>query len=97
MLSKKFYNNKAISQKEYNIISETITFLKSNYIETKDVGGNIVKADKQTAKKLKDHYTDLTNSIYDNRKQITNNIKFCNKKSNESNNSNKLLLSNIDN
>ena len=56
------------------------------------LGGNIVKADKQTVKKLKDHYTDLTNSIYDNRKQIMDNIKFCNKKTSESNKNRKLLL-----
>ena len=77
LLSKNFYEKKLISPKEYNIIKDTLTFLKTNFIEAEDVDGNIVKSDKQTVKKLKEQHNGITNMLYDNRTQISNNIKTC--------------------
>jgi hypothetical protein len=74
---KKLINQKKITQRKYNEILKTITFLKKSYIETEDVDGNKVKGEKDDVKKLKNHHSDIINTLYDNKDIITENINIC--------------------
>jgi hypothetical protein len=66
------YKNK-LSSKELSFIKDIINFLKTAYIETEDIDGNIVKGEKTSAKKLKDIYKQLLFMFYDNKDMIKQN------------------------
>ena len=60
------YKNKLCSR-ELSFIKDNIEFLRTAYIETEDIDGNIVKGKKTSAKKLKDIYKQLLFMFYDNK------------------------------
>ncbi len=60
------YRNKLCSR-ELSFIKDIIEFLRTAYIETEDVDGNIVKGEKNSARKLKDIYKQLLFMLYDNK------------------------------
>jgi DNA-directed RNA polymerase subunit RPC12/RpoP len=60
------YKNKLCS-KELSFIKDIIEFLRTAYIETEDVDGNIIKGEKTSAKKLKEIYNQLLFMLYDNK------------------------------
>ena len=64
-----------ISRKEYDFVMTSINFLETSFFETEDVDGNIIKADKDTVKKLKEIYKELLYQFYDYRKMVSDNIK----------------------
>ena len=74
-VAEKCYEEKLLTKREYTTIKEVITFLKTAYIETEDMDGNIVKGDKQMVKKLKTLYKKLTHMFYDNREMVNKNMK----------------------
>ena len=63
------YKNKLCSRELY-FIKDNIDFLRTAYIETEDVDGNIVKGEKTSAKKLKDIYKQLLFMFHDNKDMI---------------------------
>ena len=73
-LMEKFKAKKLLSQIEIHTLKETIDFLKNAYLETEDVDGNIVKADKEMARKLKDFYEKIKLMIYNNNDMVNKNI-----------------------
>ena len=60
------YKNKLCSR-ELSFIKNNIKFLRTAYIESEDVEGNIIKGEKTSAKKLKDIYKQLLFMFYDNK------------------------------
>jgi len=78
--AKKFKDQKKISQREYDNISKSLDFLKNSYIETEDVDGNKIKAEKDVIKKLKQYHSEIVNILYDNRNIISENINKCEQK-----------------
>ena len=60
------YRNKLCSR-ELSFIKDIIEFLRTAYIETEDVDGNIVKGEKNSARKLKEIYKQLLFMLYDNK------------------------------
>ena len=70
------YNDEdKLTKREYKILKELIKFLKTAYIETEDVEGNIVKADKDTIKKLKTIHKNIIHMFYNNRSMVGKNMK----------------------
>ena len=63
---RKFSEKNLLTPIEIHTLKETINFLRNAYLETEDVDGNIVKADKDMARKLKDFYDKLKLMIYNN-------------------------------
>ena len=70
-----YISERKISRKEYDFVMTSINFLETSFFETEDVDGNIVKADKDTVKKLKEIYKELLYQFYDYRKMVSDNIK----------------------
>jgi hypothetical protein len=68
------FQNKKITKRDFNLISEITEFLKNSYFETEDVDGNIIKADTNTIKNLKKYYEDIVLLFYNNRDIISKNI-----------------------
>ena len=73
-LMEQFAEKKLLSQIEIHTLKEIINFLKDAYLETEDVDGNIVKADKEMACKLRDFYDKLKLMIYNNNEMVNKNI-----------------------
>ncbi len=73
-LMEKFSEKNLLTPIEIHTLKETINFLKNAYLETEDVDGNIVKADKDMARKLKDFYEKLKLMIYNNNEMVNKNI-----------------------
>ena len=67
------YRNKLCSR-ELSFIKDIIEFLRTAYIETEDIDGNIVKGEKNSARKLKDIYKQLLFMFYDNKYIIKNKL-----------------------
>jgi hypothetical protein len=63
------YKNKLCSR-ELFFINDIIDFLRTAYIETEDIDGNVVKGEKTSAKKLKDIYKQLLFMFHDNKDMI---------------------------
>ena len=63
------YRNKLCSR-ELSLIKDNIEFLRTAYIETEDMEGNIVKGEKNSVRKLKDIYKQLLFMFYDNKNMI---------------------------
>jgi hypothetical protein len=63
------YKNK-LNSRELSFINDIIEFLKTAYIETEDIDGNIVKGEKTSVKKLKNIYKQLLFMFYDNKDVI---------------------------
>ena len=68
------YQNKKITKKDFEIITNIIDFLKYSYFETEDVDGNIIKADSDMIKSLRKHYEDIILLFYNSREIISKNI-----------------------
>jgi hypothetical protein len=87
-LMDKFSEKNLLTPIEIHTLKETINFLKNAYLvgafgstlksfafrETEDVDGNIVKANKDMARKLKDFYEKLKLMIYNNNEMVNKNI-----------------------
>jgi len=73
--AKDYLIEKKISRKEYDFVMSSINFLETSFFEAEDIDGNIVKADKDTVKKLKEIYKELLYQFYDYRKMVSENIK----------------------
>jgi len=73
-LMDKFKIQNLLSQLEVHTLKETINFLKNAYLETEDVDGNLVKANREMARKLKDFYEKLKLMIYNNNEMVNKNI-----------------------
>ena len=70
-----YKNENKLTKRECNILNDLIKFLKTAYIETEDVDGNIVKGDKETIKKLKNFHKEILRMFYNNRTMVGKNIK----------------------
>ncbi len=52
-----------------------VSAVKTAYIETEDIDGNIIKGNKIMVKQLKSLYKKITHMFYDNRAMVGKNIK----------------------
>jgi hypothetical protein len=68
------YQNKKITKKDFEIITNIIEFLKYSYFETEDIEGNVIKADSDMIKSLRKHYEDIILLFYNSRETISKNI-----------------------
>ena len=66
------YKNK-LTNIELSFINDIVDFLKTAYIETEDIDGNIVKGEKTSARKLTNIYKQLLYLLYDNRSIVLKN------------------------
>jgi hypothetical protein len=73
-LMEQFTEKKILHQHEISAIKEIINFLKNAYLETEDVDGNVVKADKEMARILRDIYEKLKLMIYNNNDMVNKNL-----------------------
>jgi hypothetical protein len=58
-LINQYKDKRKISNKDLNILTNVLDFLKNCYLEDEDVDGNIIKPEKNTLKKIKDLYKSL--------------------------------------
>lgn len=68
------YQNKKITKRDFEIITNILDFLKYSYFETEDVDGNTIRADSDMIKCLRKHYEDIILLFYNSRELISKNI-----------------------
>jgi hypothetical protein len=78
-LINQYKDKRKISNKDLNILTNVLDFLKNCYLEDEDVDGNIIKPEKNTLKKIKDLYKELIYMFYDNREMVQKSIDSDNK------------------
>ena len=73
VLGNRYRNQRKISNKEHEFVSDIVKFIKTNQ-EDENIDGTIIKCDKSNARRMKEIHKELLYLFYDNKNIVIKNI-----------------------